>query len=124
MPALVSRGAAALTLVSGRITRSRSTAEIDSAVAIFREAARLLDSIKKEPVRLGGVGIYNLSGEDGRQLRLEDFFAEAAEHRFDEQQSLLYDLSNRYGLDFAGNLEKIYRSDTLHKTVEYMRKHR
>ena len=75
-------------------------------------------------MRLGGVGIYNLSGEDGRQLRLEDFFAEAAEHSFDEQQSLLYDLSNRYGLDFAGNLEKIYRSDTLHKTVEYMRKHR
>ena len=32
-------------------------------------------------------------------------------------------LKEHYGLDFAANLDKIYRSDTLHRTVEYMRKH-
>ena len=30
---------------------------------------------------------------------------------------------SKSGLDFAGNLDKIVRWDTLHRTVEYMRKH-
>ena len=36
---------------------------------------------------------------------------------------LLDALQKRYGLDFAGHLEQIYHGETLHKTVEYMRKH-
>ena len=32
-------------------------------------------------------------------------------------------LSEQYHLDFAGNLHRLYETDTLHKTVEYMRKH-
>lgn len=36
---------------------------------------------------------------------------------------LLSDLQQRYGLDFAANLEKIYHYEILHKTVEYMRKY-
>ena len=33
-------------------------------------------------------------------------------------------LWERYHLDFAGNLEKLYKNDVLHRTVEYMRKHK
>ena len=40
----------------------------------------------------------------------------------EERDSLLADLGERYGLDFAGNLDKLFRLDTLHRTVEYMRK--
>ena len=30
----------------------------------------------------------------------------------------------RYGLDFLGNLDRIFQGETLYRTVEYMRKHR
>ena len=43
-----------------------------------------------------------------------------------EQQlrQALEQLQLRYHLDFAGNLDKIYRLQILHKTVEYMRRHK
>ncbi len=33
-------------------------------------------------------------------------------------------LQQRYGLDFAGNLDRIFTGETLHKTIEYMRRYR
>ena len=105
------------------ITRSRSTLACDSAVAIYREAVRLLEKVEKRPVRLIGVGVYNLSGERGQQLIMESLFSESSDEQDEEMKQLLYGLQKRYGLDFAGHLEQIYRADTLHKTVEYMRKH-
>ena len=41
-----------------------------------------------------------------------------------EQERLLAELGEHYHLDFAGHLEQLYHSQTLHKTVEYMRKHK
>lgn len=105
------------------ITRSRIISATDSAVNIYQEAVRLLDSVEQRPVRLVGVGIYNLSGEEGRQLTIEDFFTEAKMQRDEELKKLLDGLQSRYGLDFAGHLDQIYQGETLHKTVEYMRKH-
>ena len=35
----------------------------------------------------------------------------------------LREMGRRYGLDFAGNLDRIFRGETLYKTIEYMRKH-
>ena len=105
------------------ITRSRITNACDNAVIIYQEAVRLLDSVEQNPVRPIGVGIYNLAGEDGRQLSIEDFFTEAKDQRDDEMKKLLERLQERYHLDFAGHLNQIYQSETLHKTVEYMRKH-
>lgn len=90
---------------------------------IWREAVKLLEHVEKRPVRLIGVGIYNLSGEEGRQLTLEDYFTEARCQRDEELKKALDALQGRYELDFAGHLEQIYQMDTLHKTVEYMRKH-
>lgn len=105
------------------ITRSQKTFGCDNAVLIYREAVELLGHVEKRPVRLIGVGIHNLSGEDGRQLTIEDISAEAKDRRDAELQKLLLALQKRYRLDFAGHLEQIYQSDTLYKTVEYMRKH-
>lgn len=105
------------------ITRSRSTSACDSAVTIHQEAVRLLDNVEKRPVRLIGAGIYNLSGEEGRQLTIDDLLAEAKHRQDAELKKMLGSLQDRYRLDFAGHLEQIYRMDTLHKTVEYMRKH-
>jgi DNA polymerase-4/DNA polymerase IV (DinB-like DNA polymerase) len=105
------------------ITRSRLTAACESAEAIFREAEALLDRVERRPVRLIGVGIYQLSGEEGRQLYLEEFFRGTSDSPKPERERLLEGLRDRYGLDFAGHLEQIYGGETLHKTVEYMRKH-
>ena len=105
------------------ITRSRSIYACDSAVTIYQEAVKLLDNVEKRPVRLIGVGIYNLSGEEERQLTIEDFFVDARNQRDSELKKILDALQDRYRLDFAGHLDQIYQMDTLHKTVEYMRKH-
>ena len=37
-------------------------------------------------------------------------------------QTALRQLGDRYHLDFAGNLDKIFHGETLYKTAEYMRK--
>lgn len=102
------------------ITRSRIVPACDSAVTIYRESARMLDQIEKRPVRLIGTSIYNLSGDSARQLSFDDLLADSGSG---ERQMLLDKLQQKYRLDFAGNLEKIYHGETLHRTVEYMRRH-
>ena len=82
--------------------------------------AESLDNVEKRPVRLIGAGIYNLTGEEGRQLTIENFFAERQDV---EMKRILNALQARYRLDFAGHLDQLNQADTLHKTVEYMRKH-
>ena len=183
-----------------------------SAADICREAVHLLNHVEMRPVRLIGVGIYNLSSQGERQLTLDDFLRDSRALRWSgrgdqcgesphqneiqardhfeteiqeknnnngEQQScirgeyreirekkqseireetreenpennlnangkigtekqrgeqgknspdkniseMLDGLRKRYHLDFAGHLEQIYQSETLHRTVEYMRKH-
>ena len=106
------------------ITRSRIVPDCDDAVTIYREALKLLEQVEPRPVRLIGVSLYNLSGEEGRQLNLEDLLGEEALVRKREQERLLAELGEHYHLDFAGHLEQLYHSQTLHKTVEYMRKHK
>lgn len=106
------------------ITRSRLVPDCDSAVVLYREAAGLLEQVEKGPVRLIGVSLYNLRGEEGRQLSFEDLLEEETAAREAEKDRLLAALGAHYRLDFAGHLEQLYHAQTLHKTVEYMRKHR
>ncbi len=105
------------------ISRSRPVFSTDSAVTVYREAAALLENVDKRPVRLIGISVHNLSQERDAQLSFENFFEETPDVREKEITSLLNGLSRRYRLDFAGNLDKIYRVETLHRTVEYMRTH-
>ena len=112
------------------ITRSRLVPYCDRASLIYQNGVQLLDSVDHRPVRLVGVGIYNLSGEEDRQLTMDDILAGGSDgsgsgqvHFTDPINDALKRLEDRYGLDFAGNLDKIFKMDTLHRTVEYMRKH-
>ena len=105
------------------ITRSRLVFACDDAMTIYQEAVQLLDQVERRPVRLVGVGVYNLEDEEGRQLSFADIDPEAAAAREQLRREGFRALQARYGLDFAGHLEKIYHGETLHKTVEYMRKH-
>ncbi len=106
------------------ISRSRTINSSDSAAVIYREAVRMLDQVEKRPVRLVGVSLFNLTGEEWRQLSFYDLLEAASDHNTSELKRVLEHLQNRYHLDFAGHLQQIYHGETLHKTVEYMRKHR
>ena len=104
------------------ITRSKILPEADHAITIYREAVKLLAHVQHDPVRLVGVGIYNLTGDEYEQLVLEGFEPEQAENPEKELETELRRLQSIYLLDFAGHLEQIYHGETLYKTIEYMRK--
>ncbi len=106
------------------ITRSRLIPSTRSAAIIREEAVKLLGQVPQKPVRLVGAGIYHLTGEYGRQMRIDDLLPEIREEQQRQMDAALLDLGRRYGLDFAGNLDKIFHGETLYRTIEYMRKHR
>ena len=106
------------------ITRSRIVVSSDSAATIWQEARDLLGQIEKRPVRLIGAGVYNLTGDDGWQMSLEDYLEESIDEKQQIIDGKLAELGERYHLDFAGNLDKIFSGTTLYRTAEYMRKHR
>ena len=106
------------------ITRSRLIPSTRSAAIIREEAVRLIGQVPQKPVRLVGTGIYHLTGEYGRQMRIDDLLPEIREEQQKKMDAALLDLGRRYGLDFAGNLDKIFHGETLYRTIEYMRKHR
>ncbi len=106
------------------ISRSKLMPSTRSAIRIYHEAVSLLAQTARQPVRLIGVGIYHLSGEYSLQLRFDDLMPEVETRQAAEIQERLAELHGRYGLDFAGNLDKIFHGETLYRTVEYMRRHR
>ena len=105
------------------LTRSRAIDSTRSAGEIYKRAIELLERIKHDPVRLIGIGIHRLTGEQNRQLRLEDLFADEKSDQ-DIIKTALASLQQRYGLDFAGNLDRIFTAEIFSKTMEYMRKYR
>ena len=105
------------------ITRSRAIDATRSAGEIYKCSSELLKQIKPSPVRLIGVGIHRLTREQNRQLRLEALFADEKSGQ-DIINDALMSLQQRYGLDFAGNLDRIFTGEIFARTMEYMRKHR
>lgn len=105
------------------ITRSRLITSADSAADIWREASQMLEKIEKRPVRLVGVGIYNLTTEEGQQMSIEDYLEEKTAEKKQLIDDKLAEFGERYHLDFAANVDKIFTGDTLYRTAEYMRKH-
>ena len=106
------------------VTRSRLVPACDQAILIYEEALALLSQVERKPIRLIGVGLYQLSGEEGRQLRLEDFMEDVQGEREKKLEEMFASLQSRYHLDFKGHLKELYDGEILHKTVEYMRRHR
>ena len=105
------------------ITRSRAVTSTNSAETIYLETMKSLRQVVRGPVRLVGAGIFNLSGNEGRQLTLDSYLEDAGESKREVIDRRLREMQERYGLDFAGHLDEIFKGETLHKTIEYMRKH-
>ncbi|MBQ7184120.1 MAG: DNA polymerase IV [Clostridia bacterium] len=104
-------------------TRSRLIPTTRSAAVIWEEAVRLLDTLPPGPVRLIGAGIYRLRNDHFRQLSFEDCLEGEDERREERIETALAALEKRYKLDFKSNLDRIFRGETLYRTLEYMRRH-
>ncbi len=106
------------------ITRSRIIEPSRQAAVIYREAHQMLAQAADRPVRLIGVGLYNLTDEAWRQMSIEDFLGTARNDDEALVKKRFTELAARYGLDFEGHLDQIRHGEVLHRTAEYMRKHR
>ena len=104
------------------ITRSRLSA-CESPYQVYQEAVSLLRKEEEEPVRLIGITLYGLSAQKYRQLSLFESEQDPKAISDREIGKLLENLGRKYGLDFAGNLDKVFQSETFYRTIEYMRKH-
>ena len=105
------------------ITRSRLEDDCESVYTIYRDAVALLRQQEEEAVRLIGISLYNLSRQKVRQLSLFESHDDHDKKANEELDVLLENLGRKYGLDFKGNLDKLYQSGVLYRTIEYMRKH-
>ena len=107
-----------------KISRSRLLEQpSDDAVIIYEEARKLLSQVEDRAVRLIGVGIYNLTEDNYRQMSFEDLLGDPEAERQEKRKARFRALEERYHLDFEGHLTEIFRGETLHRTAEYMRKH-
>ena len=104
------------------ITRSKIVRSCEYAIEIYREAIKLLNQVEFQKIRLIGVGVYNLSDSEVKQLSFDDYLFE--DESIEESTKREFDrLQNKYHLDFEKNISKLYKMETLFKTIEYMRKH-
>ena len=101
------------------ITRSRVTYSCEDALSIHRQACEMLEETKVRPVRLIGVGIYNLSQTGVKQATLDTMFSRRTEE--EELKEVLRAMRKRYGFDFVAFREKYVHGTKLHKLVEDMR---
>ena len=109
-----------ITYTDGRsISKSKSTFSCEDALSIHREAMLLLDSTDKKPVRLVGVGIFNVSS-GSKQTTLDGSYETAK--RVSALRDALQGIEREYRVDLGANMRKVYRLDTLHAVVDEMRR--
>jgi len=109
-----------LTYANGKgISKSRVTANCGDALSIHKEAMSLLESVERKPLRLVGVGVYNLS-KGSVQTTLD--VGEGTAQRVRSLKEALGAIEGEYRIDLGANMRRVYRLDTLHAAVEEMRK--
>ena len=105
------------------ITRQKLSTSCDNAIEIQEEALKLLEDVEKRSIRLIGTGLYQLRTQEIKQLSIDDYLEK--DNNIEERTNKEFArLEEKYKLDFKNNIKKLYQTDTLFKTIEYMRKHR
>ena len=98
------------------ITRSQTCESTNDGYEIYKLAAALLKKIKREPVRLLGLGMQNLSKEYIRQLSFDDLQQAGRDNGMEQG---IRALEQRYGVDLS--LEKMHSSlGYIYQAVEQM----
>ncbi len=106
------------------ITRSKTTKACDNAIAIRDAAVEMLSSLKMRPIRLIGVGIFNLTGNSQKQMTLDEMFGNDNNIRASDLSLELDDMKRRYEYDFKSSIRLNYRDHSLHQVIEHMRVYR
>ncbi|MCI6261055.1 MAG: DNA polymerase IV [Pyramidobacter sp.] len=81
------------------VTRSRSGESVDQPYEIYQTGCALLAGIEKNPVRLIGVGLQNLSESSVRQLTFATLGGERERLNAERLRARLLDLQRRYRVD-------------------------
>jgi DNA polymerase-4/DNA polymerase IV (DinB-like DNA polymerase) len=80
------------------ITRSQACESTDDGYEIYKIAVELLRKVKRQPVRLLGLGMQNLSKDYIRQLSFADL---QAGKQTDGMEQGIGQLERRYGVDLS-----------------------
>ncbi len=98
------------------ITRSQACDSTNDGYEIYKTVVELLRKVKRQPVRLLGLGMQNLSKDYIRQLSFDDLQQEAAES---DMEQGIKQLERRYGLDLS--MKKMHSSlGYIYEAVEKM----
>lgn len=98
------------------ITRSKSGEATNQANEIYKIAASLLDTVEKNPVRLVGISLANLSETTLRQLTLDDISnMQTIKHKEDLEDKLLA-LQCKYGANIIKTGIELEAEKHLRKT--------
>ena len=80
-------------------------------------------AIARELLGLGADLVIAARDGDALEIARDELLEENKTRQVDLLREGLAALKAHYGLDFEGNLDRIFRGETLYRTVEYMRKH-
>ena len=105
------------------ISRSRHVDNCETAEEIYAGVLELLEKVEQRRVRLIGAGIYDLSAQKHRQLSLFDLSEDMKPEGTVSREEMFETFRKRYGPDFIGHVHRIARTDALHRTVDFMRRH-
>ena len=98
------------------ITRSQACESTNDGYEIYKIAVELLRKVKRQPVRLLGLGMQNLSKDYIRQLTFADLRQDNTESGMEQG---IRQLEKRYGMDLS--LEKMHSSlGYIYEAVEKM----
>ena len=103
------------------ITRSKNIPSSNDYLKIYVEAKKILLKIKRSPVRLLGVGLYNLSEKYMEQLSFFDTLADNKVKSEGAKKRLLLAVAKKYGVTLLPYLDKTHLKGNLYETIEKMR---
>ena len=102
------------------VTRSRAVRYCDDPLTVHREAVAMLDEVSARPVRLIGVGVYNVTPARAKQMTLDQMAGgRDADTELDKALDALFE---RYKLESVKDRDIGW--DSLHTLAEHMRTHR
>jgi DNA polymerase-4/DNA polymerase IV (DinB-like DNA polymerase) len=100
------------------VTRSKTVRYCDDPLTVHREAVAMLEEVSTRPVRLIGVGVYNVTPAKAKQMTFDQLDGD----NDSELERVLEGLGKRYRMESIHG--KDIGWDNLHDLAEHMRTHR
>ncbi len=102
------------------VTRSKVVKYCDDPLTVHREAVSMLEEVSTRPIRLIGVGVYNVTPTTAKQMTLDQMAGGKDSNA--ELERALEGISKRYRMEKLRDQDIGW--DNLHTLAEHMRTHR